>query len=66
MRSSLWKLPATKLGEAYRSGELRPSEVLEAVLERLAEVNPTLNLFATLDADGARRAAAESDKRFAA
>ncbi len=66
MTATLWKLPARTLGEAYRSGELRPSEVLEAVLERTAEVDPTLNLFATLDAEGARRAAAESDKRFAA
>src|SRR5690606_22069631 len=66
MSSSLWKLPASTLGEAYRRGDLRPSEVLEAVLTRIAEVDPTLNLFATLDAEGARRSAAESDRRHAA
>lgn len=65
MTSTLWKLPATELGEAYRSGKVRPSEVLEAVLDRAAVVDPKLNLFATLDAEGARASAAASDKRFA-
>jgi aspartyl-tRNA(Asn)/glutamyl-tRNA(Gln) amidotransferase subunit A len=65
MTSTLWKLPATQLGEAYRSGKVRPSEVLESVLDRAAVVDPKLNLFATLDAEGARASAAASDKRFA-
>lgn len=39
--------------------------MLEAVLERSAEINPKLNLFAKLDAEGARKAARESDERFA-
>lgn len=65
MNQPLWKLSADKLSQAYRKGELRPSEVLEAVLERSAQVDTKLNLFATLDAEGARSAAAESDRRFA-
>lgn len=66
MTSTLWKLSATELGEAYRSGKVRPSEVLDSVLERAASVDPKLNLFATLDAEGARASAAASDQRFAA
>lgn len=65
MTDQIWKLSATELAAAYRRSELRPSEVLEAVLVRTEEVNPTLNLFAKLDAEGARQAARESDERFA-
>ncbi|MBF9235484.1 amidase [Microvirga alba] len=65
MDDALWKLPATQLQTAYRSGKFRPSDVLSAVLERSSKVDPVLNVFATLDEEGARRSAAESDKRFA-
>lgn len=61
-----WKLSATELGARYRAGTLTPSAVLEAVLERNETVHRRVNIFATLDAAGARKAAAESDKRFAA
>ena len=64
MTEPLWTLSATSLRDAYRAGTLRPGDVLEAVLERNAVVDPRLNLFATLDVEGARAAAAESDARF--
>jgi len=66
MTTPLWKQSATQLHTAYRKGETTPSEVLSSVLERNATVDPVLNIFATLDAEGAKAAAAESDKRFAA
>lgn len=66
MSKPLWSYSASELHSAYRKGETRPSVVLEAILKRNESVNPILNLFATLDVDGARAAAAESDKRFAA
>lgn len=66
MDTPLWQLSATQLGKAYRAGTLRPSDVLEAVLTRNETVDPILNLFATLDADGARQAAADSNSRFEA
>lgn len=66
MTTPLWQFSATELSAAYREGTLQPSEVLASILARISEVEPTLNCFATLDADGARRAAAESDARFAA
>jgi len=62
----MWKSSAAELRLAYRSGVTTPSFVLDAILTRIGEVNPTLNIFAHLDADGARRAALDSDRRFAA
>jgi aspartyl-tRNA(Asn)/glutamyl-tRNA(Gln) amidotransferase subunit A len=61
-----WKLSATELGTRYRAGTLTPSAVLDAVLQRTETVDPRVNIFATLDTAGARKAAAESDARFAA
>lgn len=62
----LWQRSAAELGAAYRSGALTPGLVLEAVLARAEAVNPSLNIFAFFDVAGARKAAAESDARFAA
>ncbi len=61
--NELWSLSATRLGQAYRSRELSPVEVLEAVLARCEAVNPRLNAIVTLDAEGARHAARVSDAR---
>ncbi|WP_332304802.1 hypothetical protein [Rhizobium sp. GR12] len=51
----LWLHTAGEIGNAYRDGKIKPSEVIEAVLERAADVNPVLNLFAALDTEGARK-----------
>lgn len=40
---ALWQLPATELQRRYREGSLAPSDVAQAVLERLEAVNPRLN-----------------------
>ena len=63
-QGEIWKLSATRLAQAYKAGELRPSEVLEAILERAEVVNKKLNIFAAFDVAGARAAAAASDKRW--
>jgi aspartyl-tRNA(Asn)/glutamyl-tRNA(Gln) amidotransferase subunit A len=60
------RLSAAELARRYRQGDLKPSAALEAVLARIAEANPVVNAFATLDAAGARQAAAAADARFAA
>ncbi|WP_159995179.1 amidase [Roseomonas sp. 18066] len=65
MTSEIHRLPATGLGRAFRDGSLRPSAALEAILARIAVADPQVNAFATLDAAGARQAAAEADARFA-
>jgi aspartyl-tRNA(Asn)/glutamyl-tRNA(Gln) amidotransferase subunit A len=59
-----WQLSAAQLIAAYERGECTPTEVLEATLARLEEVNPRLNAVITLDAAGARAAAAESATRW--
>ncbi len=39
----LWKLSATELAQAYRTGERTPTEAAQASLARLDAVNPSLN-----------------------
>jgi aspartyl-tRNA(Asn)/glutamyl-tRNA(Gln) amidotransferase subunit A len=65
MSEPLWKMSATDLAQGYRAGAVRPSEALAEILDRTTTVDPKLNIFALLDVDGARKAAADSDKRFA-
>jgi aspartyl-tRNA(Asn)/glutamyl-tRNA(Gln) amidotransferase subunit A len=56
-------LSASELSVAYATG-LKPTDVLAATLERIEEINPALNAIVTLDADGARRAAEASTRRW--
>ena len=64
--ADLWKLSATELGSAYRTGRCTPDDALEAILARIAAVNPRLNAIVTLDEAGARAAARASTARLAA
>ncbi|HSF04223.1 MAG TPA: amidase [Methylomirabilota bacterium] len=50
-------LSATELAARYRKRTLSPVEVVEALLDRMARVNPTLNAYVTLTAETARRQA---------
>lgn len=63
---ALWTLSATELGDRFRSGAVTPSEVLSAILDRVATVNPKVNAIVTLDESGARAAAEESSARWRA
>jgi len=56
-KSDLCTMPATDLAAAIRSRNLSPVELTEAILTRIADLNPRLNAFLTIDADGARAAA---------
>lgn len=56
---------AERLAVAYRTRELSPVEVTEAVLARLSRVEPDINAFFTVTADLARSLAADSEARFA-
>jgi Asp-tRNA(Asn)/Glu-tRNA(Gln) amidotransferase A subunit family amidase len=49
--------PATELRSLIRTRQLSPVELLEKVLQRVEEVQPRLNPFITIDADGARATA---------
>jgi aspartyl-tRNA(Asn)/glutamyl-tRNA(Gln) amidotransferase subunit A len=59
-----WQLSAGELAEQYRAARLTPSQALESILQRIAQVNPLLNAIVTLDQTGARLAAAQSTERF--
>jgi len=56
---------AVGLVAAYRARTLSPVEAVDAVLARIARLNPQLNAFCLVDAEGARRAARESEARWA-
>jgi aspartyl-tRNA(Asn)/glutamyl-tRNA(Gln) amidotransferase subunit A len=55
-----------ELARRVRDHELSAADVTEAALARIDEVNPTLNAFVAVDADGARAQAARLDERLAA
>lgn len=50
-------LPATMLADWVRTRRVSPVEVTEAVLARIDRLEPKLNAFVALDAEGARKAA---------
>jgi aspartyl-tRNA(Asn)/glutamyl-tRNA(Gln) amidotransferase subunit A len=62
----LWQWSAGDLARAYREKRTTPDIVLQAVLDRIAAVNPRLNAIVTLDIAGAREAAAASTRRWQA
>ncbi|WP_456617738.1 MULTISPECIES: amidase [unclassified Bradyrhizobium] len=54
---SVCNLTATTLARAIAGGKLSSRDVVEAHLERIADLNEQLAAFVTVDAEGARRAA---------
>jgi amidase len=58
--------PATELATMLRARELSARELLEAHLDRIARLDPGVNAIVTLDAEGARAAAAAADAALAA
>jgi amidase len=56
---------ATDLAAAIRAGEISSTELLECYLGRIEALNPGLGAVVTVDAERARRAAAEADRRLA-
>ena len=52
---------ALELADLVRQRQVKPLEVLDAVLARLEAVNPTLNAFCFVAADSARVAAREAE-----
>jgi aspartyl-tRNA(Asn)/glutamyl-tRNA(Gln) amidotransferase subunit A len=57
-------LTATQLLAAYRAGDLSPTQACDAVLDRIEAVDPVLNAYRLVDADRARKSAAESTTRW--
>ena len=54
------KLTATEAVRLIRAGRLRPMELMEACLARIAEREPAVRAFAWFDADAARRGATDA------
>ena len=64
MMTELCFLPATELVARYRARTLSPVEVTRAVLDRIEALNPKLNAYCLVDADGALAAARGSEARW--
>jgi aspartyl-tRNA(Asn)/glutamyl-tRNA(Gln) amidotransferase subunit A len=58
--------PAWQLAEAVRNGELSPVALVQACLDRIDAVNPSLNAFVALRRDEALAEAAELQRRIVA
>ena len=56
-KKSPTSLSATEMAAAISNREVRPTDLVEAHLERIAQLNPRLNAFVHVDLEGARRQA---------
>src|SRR5215467_8878776 len=52
---------AVSMAEKIRNKELSPVELVKAHLRRVEKLNPKLNAFVQVDAEGARRAARQAE-----
>jgi aspartyl-tRNA(Asn)/glutamyl-tRNA(Gln) amidotransferase subunit A len=64
--SELHWLPATEAARAIAARELSPVELMRELLERIARLNPKLNVFIRLDGDAAMAAARAAEAEIAA
>jgi amidase len=63
--TGLWRMSATELAGAIRSRQASSREVIEAHLQRIEAVNPSVNAITTLLADQALEAAKAADRKTA-
>lgn len=64
MTTELTELTAVELLDGYRRREFSPVDATRATLERAEEIQPAVNAFVRLDAEGALARAAESAERW--
>jgi aspartyl-tRNA(Asn)/glutamyl-tRNA(Gln) amidotransferase subunit A len=64
MPTQLWQRSAFEIIKDYKCGDSSPVEVVDSVLDRIEKVNPLINAIVTLDLEGARTAARESESRW--
>ncbi len=60
-----WRLGVAGLADRLGRREVSPLEVLEDTLARIERINPAINAIVSMDPDGARAAARESERRLA-
>jgi amidase len=65
-KKSLTSLTAVEMAEAIRLRQVRPTELVEAHLERIARLNPKLNAFVHIDTAGALANARSAEAAIAA
>ncbi|MFN7303528.1 MAG: hypothetical protein ACK5SU_02485 [Phenylobacterium sp.] len=65
MSQDLTQASAAELSGLYAARKASPVEALEAVLDRVARLNPVLNALPLIDADSARAQARASEARWA-
>src|SRR3954462_8417753 len=53
-----------EIARLYRRRELSPVAVVDAFLSRIERLNPQLNAFVLIDAEGARKAARDAEQAF--
>ena len=63
--TDLCKLSGLVLGRMIASREIKPSEVMQAVLDRIDQTNPQINAYCTVDPDLAMAEAGKADERVA-
>ena len=61
-RDQLCYMPAVEVAAAIRERKLSPVEVVEAVLAHIERLNPRLNAYCTVTAEGARAAARAAEE----
>ncbi len=61
--TDLCKLSGLVLGRMIASREIKPSEVMQAVLDRIDRTNPLINAYCTVDPDRAMADARKADER---
>jgi len=64
MPTQLWQRSAFEIIKGYKCGDSSPAEVVDSVLGRIEKVNPLVNAIVTLDVEGSRTAAQESQSRW--
>jgi aspartyl-tRNA(Asn)/glutamyl-tRNA(Gln) amidotransferase subunit A len=64
MADDLQSLSAADLAAGFRARKFSPVEAIEAVLARFEALQPHYNAYRAVDAEGARRAARESEARW--
>jgi Asp-tRNA(Asn)/Glu-tRNA(Gln) amidotransferase A subunit family amidase len=57
--------PAVQMAQQIRAGKLSAAELVEAHLAKIEKLNPTLNPYVDLDAEGARQQAKAADRAVA-
>ncbi|OGL07204.1 MAG: amidase [Candidatus Rokubacteria bacterium RIFCSPLOWO2_02_FULL_68_19] len=62
MSDELCWMSATELAGAIKRKKVSPLEVIDAVLARIEKLNPTLNAYCTVTAEGARRQAKAAER----